>query len=482
MTIENVDAEAGRRLTEAPATSSGVRGNAARPESLRERLAVRDDRFNLFTMWATPRNEDYARHNAHLVEALRENKREGMVLTLRARFVAILVASALLLFGVPWPGSLYYIAFLALFGFLGWLQLRVGRVEQSSYEILLLMLDVVLLVFMMVAPNPFLDVDWPASTAYHFDAYKFLFVFLAATTIGYSWRTVFSFGTWTVIVWLAAALIVWLAMGDHGALRERLLLAVGGDLNFLDVVDVTRVDWLARIEEVAVLMLVTIILGVNGFRMNRLLLRQAEAARERSNLARHFAPTMVERMAARDDPLGEVRAQDAGVVFVDIVGFTAHAESASPEVVVATLRRFHARVEEVVFRHGGTLDKFLGDGAMITFGTPEPRPDDGARALACIRDLVAVDPGHGLRTAVGGHYGSVVLGDIGSARRLEFATIGDTVNVACRLEETTRAHGVAALVSRALYEAGGEPGGYRSLDWIFMRGRGGGVEALTLAD
>src|SRR3546814_15616803 len=104
-------------------------------------------------------------------------------------------------------------------------------------------------------------------------------------------------------------------------------------------------------------------------------------------------------------------------------------ESASPPTVIALLRGLHARLETAVFEHEGTLDKFLGDGVMATFGTPEPGPRDAANALAAGRAMLrtveewnreriaAGEPP--IQLSIGIHYGEVVLGHIGSERRLE---------------------------------------------------------------
>ena len=199
---------------------------------------------------------------------------------------------------------------------------------------------------------------------------------------------------------------------------------------------------------------------VNGRRNNQLIFRQADVARERANLARHFPPNLVDQMAEQDQPLGVVRSQKVAAMFVDIVGFTRMAEQQTPEDVVALLRQFHTRLEAAVFDHQGTLDKFLGDGLMATFGTPEPGPHDANNALRCGRAMLADISKWNLerkeagakpiQVSIGIHYGSVVLGDIGSERRLEYAVLGDTVNVASRLEALTRNLGVSMVVSDEL--------------------------------
>ncbi|MDA1072373.1 MAG: adenylate/guanylate cyclase domain-containing protein [Proteobacteria bacterium] len=191
-------------------------------------------------------------------------------------------------------------------------------------------------------------------------------------------------------------------------------------------------------------------------------------ARERANLARHFAPTMVDEIASHDRMLEVVQRQDVAVMFADVVGFTRLAEQLAPEATVAVLRGLHRRIEKAVFDHGGTLDKFLGDGAMATFGTPRAGPRDAANALGAARAaLDAVDKWNAKRAArgaapvrlsVGLHYGSVVLGDLGSDRRLEYAVIGDTVNVAARIEHLTRELDARIALSEALVEQARDQG------------------------
>jgi adenylate cyclase len=151
-----------------------------------------------------------------------------------------------------------------------------------------------------------------------------------------------------------------------------------------------------------------------------------------------------------------VRTQNVAVLFVDIVGFTAFADARTPDEVVRTLREFHALMEREVFRHSGTLDKYLGDGLMATFGTPFVGKADAINALRCAQAMMAAaDRWNNQRKAAGEapirvsfglHYGPVVLGDIG-VTCLEFAVIGSTVNAASRLEALTRALDCALVAS-----------------------------------
>jgi adenylate cyclase len=98
---------------------------------------------------------------------------------------------------------------------------------------------------------------------------------------------------------------------------------------------------------------------------------------------------MVDALAERDEPLGRVRRQVVGVLFADLVGFTTLAEAMTPEDLMAMLRDFHGRMEEEVFRHGGCLEKFIGDALLATFGVPDVGARDATDALACARGMLA---------------------------------------------------------------------------------------------
>jgi class 3 adenylate cyclase/PAS domain-containing protein len=220
-------------------------------------------------------------------------------------------------------------------------------------------------------------------------------------------------------------------------------------------------------------------------------LKFGEAERKRASLARYFSPNMVEELVQSGGRLDTARTQDASVLFADVWGFTSISANLPGLEVIALLRDYLGLVEEAVFAHGGTLDKFLGDGLMATFGTPRLGPKDATNAVSCAcaitgrvvqwnarRREAGLEP---LRIGIGLHHGEVVLGDIGSARRMEFAVIGDTVNVASRIQEMTRALGPAILASEAIVAAVGREGsegalaGWRNLGRHALRGRQGEI-------
>jgi adenylate cyclase len=179
----------------------------------------------------------------------------------------------------------------------------------------------------------------------------------------------------------------------------------------------------------------------------------AAAARDRvTNLfGQHVSPVVVEQLL--DAELESAR-RTVCVLFLDIRGFTAMTRTRSADETVTLLNDFFAGMIEIVDRNHGFINKFLGDGFLALFGAALPDPDAAANALKAGRAmLVAVDdwnrtnPGRALRVGIGIHIGEAVTGSIGSPRRKEYTAIGDTVNLAARLEQLTKETGARLLLS-----------------------------------
>jgi adenylate cyclase len=215
--------------------------------------------------------------------------------------------------------------------------------------------------------------------------------------------------------------------------------------------------------EIIVTMILASGLAILVNRSRRLVESRSIAERTRASLARYFSPNVVDHLSDPKQLLGVVREQEVAVLFVDIVGFTKMCENSSPDTVIALLRDYHNRLGQAVFENQGTLDKYIGDGLMATFGTPEPSPYDARNSLQCALDMItALTIWNAERTAageapvsigIGLHYGLVIAGDIGNERRLEYSVIGDTVNIASRLEHLTRTLDTPLVVSDSLIKA-----------------------------
>lgn len=409
--------------------------------------------------------------------ALAGSKREGLLLAVRARWVALGVTAVTLPIINPNWDVIYYVLMLGFFALIGWAQLKVGKVGRSPLEILLIICDLALLTFLTVVPNPWGDMHWPIGMQFRFDSFLYFFIFLATATLAYSWRTVVAMGGWTTALWAIAVGWAYLQPESDAALSARVKEAIGADIRMFAILDPSSIGFGARFQQVIVFIIVAGILALAVRRSNALLISHAGLERERANLARYFSPNVVDELSGNDEPLTRVRTQDVAVLFADIVGFTAYADGRDPKQVIETLRQFHERMEREVFEHGGTLDKYLGDGLMATFGTPFAGDSDALNALRCARGMIAsiaelnrerMNRGEPpIQVSVGLHYGQVVLGDIG-LNRLEFAVIGTTVNAASRLEALTREFGCAIVVSDALVQQARTERSHSSADFALL--------------
>lgn len=195
--------------------------------------------------------------------------------------------------------------------------------------------------------------------------------------------------------------------------------------------------------------------------------RIGEGEAQRSLLSRYFSPGMVEEMMSNPDVL-EGRRQTATILFTDIRNFTALSENMDPLELSRFLSSIRETLTDCVFEFGGTLDKYIGDAVMATFGTPYPSEDpasDAIRALQCgqrmleklgefnkAREERGLEP---VRIGIGIHTGEVFSGNIETSQRAEFTVIGDAVNTASRIESLTKNFGKELLVSEDTWKLAG---------------------------
>jgi adenylate cyclase len=372
--------------------------------------------------------------------------------------LAVLVVVLLGVIWREWFAVVWWTGLILLFAGNGAAQWRLAasRHPRAWHAFLFATFDSALIAFGLLFPNPIgppmaFEVQMLARS----NTFVFFTLLLAMSALSLSWAVVLYTGVVSALCWAGGILAIAFthdSVTDLGvvhswwdaASRERFLKS-----NFVSI--------RGLIQEAAMLVLSSAVLAIAVARANVLMRRHARSERDRAALARYFSPGIVDEIAALDRPLGAVRSQDAAVLFADIVGFTRLSEGLGPERTMALLREFHARTAAAVFAHQGTVDKYIGDAIMATFGAPRASPADAANAIRCALAMIdAVAAWNAERASageavlaigIGAHYGPVVAGDMGDERRLEYAVIGDTVNVASRIEALTRERAVPALVS-----------------------------------
>ncbi|WP_320672671.1 CHASE2 domain-containing protein [Patulibacter defluvii] len=291
-------------------------------------------------------------------------------------------------------------------------------------------------------------------------------------------------GGWNVALLLLAAAIVPLAGLRRGGLTQALAAAIG-------LAGIAGAALLAfdhdRVLEV-VPAAVALVLGTLGSLTVTLGLERLAERRARATL-RRFAPAeVVEELLAADRHGIPPRELDVTVLFCDLRGFTSFAAGQPAGAVITILDRYLGEVTAAVTAHGGTVVSFLGDGVLAVFGAPLPADDHADRGLAAAREIVGrrlarfnAATGSRFAIGVGLHSGPVASGIVGPAHRIEYAAVGDTTNVAAKLEAATKTAGVPLLVSETTRERLRDRDGLRSAGSFDLRGAGGDpIEAWTV--
>ncbi len=220
---------------------------------------------------------------------------------------------------------------------------------------------------------------------------------------------------------------------------------------------------------------------------------EAELARQaelRGNLSRFLSRELVDSIISGEHSLalGGQR-QEITVVFADVVAFTPLAESRGAEEVVTLLNELFSMLSEIVFRHGGTVDKFIGDCIMAVWGAPVPHEDHAARALAAAEDMLRFLEtsnedwrerfGVEIRLGIGINSGEAIVGNVGSDKRMEYTVVGDVVNVAARLEAIARPNQI--LLGQRTHELAADGFTFRDLGRHALTGRSEQTQVFELS-
>ncbi len=229
----------------------------------------------------------------------------------------------------------------------------------------------------------------------------------------------------------------------------------------------------------------------NIFLVEKLVKQKTEMEQMKLALERYLGPQRVKTLKSGKDVFVTEK-KHATVMFCDIRGFTDMSANMTPEEVVALLNEFFSRVVNVVFKHGGMLDKFLGDGLLVVFGVPEEFADSEERAVRTALEIKEVvkkwnegrvkEGKKPIRISIGIHSGDVVAGNIGSVRRMDYTVVGETVNLASRIESLNREFDTDILISKDVYEKVSDVVEVEKQQPVFVKGVEHPIETFRVVD
>ncbi|MEM6974142.1 MAG: adenylate/guanylate cyclase domain-containing protein [Pseudomonadota bacterium] len=395
-----------------------------------------------------------------------QEERSSLTYMFRGRLVVLTLLAIWVIVSLPAERSVAYLSVLALFFLFGAIPYALAvRGHGGALTVpVFLALDASVLSYLLIVPNPYGLEGWSPQMNLRAPGFLYLGLFLAYMALSYKPALVIWAGIAAVLSWSAGYLWV-ISLPETRFFSSRDVIDAGLSLEAaLDrVLDPNAVGYARLVNQIVFLVAVTLILTLTIWRSRQLVRRQLASERQRSALSRYFSPNLVEELTASGRSLGEPKVQPVAVLFADMVGFTSFSEKLAPVELIALLRDFHGRLARVALSHGGTIDKYIGDAIMVHFGTPEPAPDDAERALRCAAAMRATIQSWNETRAeaglqpigmgIGLHYGDVVVGNIGDERRLEYTVLGDTVNVASRLETLTRRLDTPIVTTEPLVEA-----------------------------
>jgi adenylate cyclase len=298
-----------------------------------------------------------------------------------------------------------------------------------------------------------LQYDQPPAFSLKVPTFAYAFVFIVLRTLRFDPRFVLMAGGAMALAWIALTFAA-IAASDSGVVTRSFAAYLTGNAILIG----------AEIDKVLAITLVTIILAISMRRAQHTLVtavREGAAVRE---VRRFLSDGVAEAVAgaARLVEAGEATRREAAIVMLDLRGFTRLSGTLQPEAVVAVLTEFHALVVPVIRRHGGVIDKFLGDGVMATFGAVAPSPTAAADALRALEEILALatdwhlrrSESTGVKLEVNGAMtaGEIVFAAIGTTERLEYTVIGDAVNTAAKLEKHNKTTRTRALTTKFAYE------------------------------
>ncbi|VFQ42997.1 CHASE2 domain-containing protein [Desulfoluna butyratoxydans] len=231
-------------------------------------------------------------------------------------------------------------------------------------------------------------------------------------------------------------------------------------------------------------------LSASGAAVYRMVTEGAARRQIRTVFSRYLHEDVINQLMKDPDKVSLDGVECHGtVLFTDLQGFTTFSEDKTPKQLIKVLNDYFQVVTDIVLDQGGLLDKYTGDGIMAVFGAPVDRKDHARAACEVIlafrrekvNEMITTDKGN-ILTRIGISSGPVVVGNLGSTRRMDFTAIGDTVNLSARLEGVNKAYGTTNMLSEQTWEQVKDEYVFRELDCIRVKGKNKPIRVFTLVD
>lgn len=342
---------------------------------------------------------------------------------------------------------------LVLFALLALLRLYAACTGQLGRGVLAAGVVAEMLVLLFVLWAYHLQYEQPPQFSLKSTEFVFVFVLIALRALRFE-------PAWVVISGLTAA-IGWTMMVAWAVVRAPTNPVTW---DYVTALRSFQIHYGAEFDKVLTILVVTGILALALARARHLLENAVAQQRAVADLSLFFDDRVARRITGSEADVmaGQGEERDAAVLFLDMRGFTEAAARLTPTELIALLGEYQRLAVPIVTGHGGSIDKFLGDGILASFGAVSPDPSYAASALRAVAAIltavdgwraqrlasgqVAPDVGAGLAT------GKVVFGIIGDGQRLEYTVIGDAVNLAAKLEKHNKVERTRALTTRAAWE------------------------------
>ena len=315
--------------------------------------------------------------------------------------------------------------------------------------------------------------DQPPSFYLKAPTLLYVFVFIALRALRFEARYVIAAGVVAALGWSALAAYAIYATGGMEIVTR----------NYVHYLTSNSVLKGAELDKVVTILTVTAILAVAITQARKLLIRAVAQGTAAKDLSRFFAPEVAQQIpsAEKEITIGKGQVREAAILMVDIRGFTRLSSQIRPDDLMGLLTAYQARLVPIIQQHAGTIDKFLGDGIMATFGAATASSSFAADALQSVERVMQAAESWAkelqradkpvLTVGAAVTTGQIVFGAVGDTTRMEYTVIGDVVNLAAKLEKQTKVESVRALCTAVAWDTALQQGYQPAVEREIRHGR-----------